>query len=113
VAGRATRRAGKKRLDEEHTRALRWAEQRASQTSEQDYPLPEDCQFYDLARATDIYNLLEQFADGWGGWRFMDVLGEPLAQLSEPLVSDLITLRRFAGIAERRRKTQKDGEDGR
>lgn len=111
MGGGSARRAGKKRLDHEHTKAIQWAEKLASQEPEDAYPDPEDCQFYDLERAKGIYYLLENFADGFGGWRFMDVLGEPLAHLEETVVSDLITLRRFASIAERRRKPQKSEAD--
>jgi hypothetical protein len=100
-------RAGKKSLDDTHTRVIRWAESAANREPEEAYPIPEACRFHDLERARETYALLDAFSDGMGAWRFLDVLGAPLVDLPEALVADLMTLRRFYGIADRRANAQR------
>jgi hypothetical protein len=54
---------------------------------------------------------LEAFADGYGGWKVVDVLGKSIVELDEQLVEDLMAWRWLADIV-RRQKPPEDEENG-
>lgn len=85
--------------------AVQWAEKRGTFTQSDSYP--EDIYLNDFSEARRTYDLLEAFADGFGGWKVMDTLGKPLVDLPEILVDDLLTLRYLAGISEAIRSKEK------
>lgn len=64
---------------------------------------------YDPDGSFEVYKLLEAFADGYGGWKVLDVTGKALVDLDEKLVQDLMTWRWLADII-RRQKAPKDNE---
>jgi hypothetical protein len=59
----------------------------------------------------EVYKLLESFADGYGGWKPMDVIGKPLAELPETLVHDLMAWRWLADIVRRQKAPKEDDLD--
>jgi len=51
--------------------------------------------------------MLEAFADDFGGWRLMDVLGKPVVELDDALISDLLMWKYLAAIIRRPKKKDK------
>jgi hypothetical protein len=68
--------------------------------------------FYDAEGSWHRFTMLEALADGFGGWRVVDVLGQPWLDLPVELTEDLLTWRWLAGIAERVRAGRKEEHDG-
>ena len=58
----------------------------------------------------EVYKLLEAFADGYGAWRLIDVIGKPLLELDERLIQDLMTWRWLVDII-RKQKAPKEDDD--
>jgi hypothetical protein len=52
--------------------------------------------------------MLEAFTDGMGAWNVMDVLGKPLMELPDALVSDLLTWRYLVGIVKAMKEEPKE-----
>lgn len=56
--------------------------------------------------------MLEGFADGNGGWNFLQVFGHPVMELDDALISDLLVWRNMAAIA-RKEKDRIESEKAR
>ena len=54
--------------------------------------------------------MLEAFTDGMGAWQVMDVLGKPLMELPDALVSDLMQWRYLVGIVRSMKEDTKEEE---
>ena len=65
----------------------------------------------DPERSWQVFVMLESFTDGFGGWKFMDVLGKPLAALPDWLIQDLSTWRWVAGIVKTQNRMIESGQD--
>jgi hypothetical protein len=95
LAPKCTERCGPGKKSEE---ALEKVISRAER--EPDESLPNSVQIYDMS-SWDIFMLLESFQDGMGSWNPVGVLGKPIVELDEKLVSDLMTWRWLYDIAKR------------
>ena len=67
--------------------------------------------FANAEASWQVFTLLEAFSDELGGWRIMDVLGMPIVELSDALVTDLLMWRYLAGIVRRANAEKKKDKE--
>ena len=83
-----------KKSDEVYAKVIQYVERKP------DKDLPASVDFADADKSWQVFTMLEAFTDGMGAWNVMDVLGKPLMQLPDALVSDLMTWRYLVGIVK-------------
>lgn len=66
--------------------------------------------FNDFEKAYPLFTALEALADGWGGWKIVDVLGCSWVDLDEAMAEDILTCKRIAGIVNYQNKSKDSGE---
>lgn len=93
-----------KKSDELYAKVIRYVEQKP------DKDLPASVEFVDADKSWQVFTILEAFTDGMGAWQVMDVLGKPLMELSDALVSDLMTWRYLVGIVKAMKEDTKEDE---
>jgi hypothetical protein len=96
LATKTARGTGKspKKSDEIYAKVIQYVEQKP------DKDLPASVDFADADKSWQVFTMLEAFTDGMGAWQVMDVLGKPLMELPDALVSDLMTWRFLVGIVK-------------
>lgn len=79
------------------------------------FPDWSEIRFADQDFSWHVFLALEGNADGMGGWKVVDTLGDPWIALPEALRADLSTWRWLRGIGERikskQNKQRNAGED--
>jgi hypothetical protein len=67
-------------------------------------------EFVDADKSWQVFTMLEAFTDGMGAWQVMDVLGKPLMELPDALVSDLMQWRYLVSIIRAMKEDTKEEE---
>jgi hypothetical protein len=75
--------------------------------SELDESLPERVELHDSEYSWQAFLMLDGFADGMGGWDFLQVFGKPVMELDDALIDDLLVYRNMHAIARREHEKQK------
>lgn len=63
--------------------------------------MPERVELNDPEYSWQVFLLLEGFADGMGGWDFMQVMGKPVMEIDDALINDLLVWRNMRAIAQK------------
>lgn len=93
-----------KKSDEVYAKVIQYVDRKPDQD------LPASVEFADADKSWQVFTMLEAFTDGMGAWNVMDVLGKPLMELPDALVSDLLTWRYLVGIVKSAKDKTKEEE---